>query len=507
MRLTDLLANSVARFPERPCVIAGERRLTFSQVDARADRLVAAFAARGVRPGDRVALLARSEPEYFELQVAAQRCGVILVPLNFRLALRELQGIIEDCDPALLVHGPGYAEAASGLGISRVWGMGPESAGERYEAVLGQHEPLPVNRLLDADAPSSILYTSGTTGRPKGAVTSNGTLWARLNLFCIEMGMAPGDTFVFPIPLFHVSSAVAYAFAYRGGTVVLMRDFDPWEAVELIAEHGGTHAVFVPTMIGRIVDRLARVPVQLDTLRLVLYGGSAIAPGLVRRAMSLLGCRFVQGYGLTEAINATMLRPSDHDPERWPERLASAGTDTVSYEVRVVDADDRELAPGEVGEIVVRGPGVMDGYWHAPEATASVLRGGWLHTGDLGYRAADGYLYITDRLKDVIVSGAENVYSREVEDALYEHPEVLEVAVIGIPSERWGESVHAEVVARCRAELGPDELIEHCRRRLASYKTPKSVRIVNELPKNASGKILKREIRDRYWRHAERAVG
>jgi acyl-CoA synthetase (AMP-forming)/AMP-acid ligase II len=264
--------------------------------------------------------------------------------------------------------------------------------------------------------------------------------------------------------------------------------------------------VFVPTMIGRLVEELDERPVSLEHLRLVLYGGSPIAPDLLRRALALLGARFLQGYGLTEAINATMLRPEDHDPDRAPERLSSAGTDTISYEVRVVDRDGRRLPPGEVGEIVVRGAGVMSGYWRAPAATADVLRGGWLHTGDLGYRASDGYLYITDRIKDVIVSGGENVYSREVEDALHEHPDVLEAAVIGIPSERWGESVHAEVVTRAGSKADAEALIAHCRAHVAAYKAPKSVLVVDELPKSATGKILKREVRAKYWAHADRGV-
>jgi acyl-CoA synthetase (AMP-forming)/AMP-acid ligase II len=502
MKLTDLLANSVTRFPDRACVIAGDRSLTFADVDSRADRLARAFAADGVGRGDRVALLARSEPEFFEIQLAVQRAGAILVPLNFRLAPRELSMIVADCRPALLIHGPGYDEEAAALGIPRTWALG-----DRYEATLAEVERPVHSAPIDADAPSAILYTSGTTGRAKGAVTSNGTLWARVNFFALETSMVPGDVFLFPIPLFHVSSAVALAFAYRGGTVVLMREFDAGAAIELMAAHRTTHAVFVPTMIGRIVEELAARRVSPAELRLVLYGGSPIAPELLRRAMELLGCRFLQGYGLTEAINATMLRPGDHDPDRWPERLGSAGTATASYEVRVIDQHDRDLAPGEVGEIVVRGPGVMQGYWNAPEATEQVLRGGWLHTGDLGYRAADGYLYITDRLKDVIVSGGENVYSREVEDALYEHADVLEAAVVGIPSAEWGESVHAEVVPRAGTQVDPDELIRHCRARLASYKAPKSVTVAPDLPKNASGKILKREIREKYWAHAERAVG
>ena len=507
MNVPDLLAGAVARFPDRPCVIGDDRTYTFADVDARADRVEQAFRAAGLSKGDRVALLARSEPEYFELQVAAQRSGLILVPLNFRLARHELEVVIADCEPRLLIHGPGHAQSAAELRHPHTWGIGDSLHGEPYEEMLTRFEPLGQRTRLDSETPSAILYTSGTTGRARGAITSNGTLWARVNLFGLEMGMVPGDTFLFPIPMFHVSSAAAFAFTYRGATVVLMRDFDVTRAIDLLAHHRATHAVFVPTMLGRIIDHLTAVPAALESLRLILYGGSAIAPELLRRATKLLGCEFLQGYGLTEAINATMLRPEDHDPVRHPDLLASAGTDTISYQVRVVDADGDELGPSEIGEIVIRGPGVMDGYWAAPEATAQVLRKGWLHTGDLGYRSAAGYLYITDRLKDVIVSGGENVYSREVEDIISEHPGVLEVAVIGIPNARWGESVHAEVVPRTGAAVDPDELIAHCRARLAAYKAPKSVQIVDELPKNASGKILKREVRQRYWPDTQRMIG
>jgi acyl-CoA synthetase (AMP-forming)/AMP-acid ligase II len=326
-------------------------------------------------------------------------------------------------------------------------------------------------------------------------------------VFGLELGIRSGDTLLFPIPMFHTSSALPYAMAYLGGSVVLMRDFDAAGAIASMSRHRTSHAVFVPTMLGRVVEQLASEPLSLDALRLVLYGGSAIAPDLLRRAMAALDCDFVQGYGLTEAINATILRADEHDPDGRPELLTSAGTAAISYEFRVVDAVDAEVPPGEVGEIVLRGPAVMDGYWAAPAETANVMRGGWLHTGDLGRRSTDGYLYVTDRLKDVIVSGGENVYSREVEDALYSHPAVREVAVVGIPSPQWGESVHAEVVLRPGRALDAHELIAHCRRQLAGYKTPKSVALVDELPKSASGKILKREVREKYWRDSARAVG
>jgi acyl-CoA synthetase (AMP-forming)/AMP-acid ligase II len=507
VKVPDLLANAVTRFPDRACLIQDDRSLTFAEVDARADRLAQAFAESALEPGDRVALLSLSEIEYLEIQVAAQRAGVVLVPLNFRLAQPELAAIVADCEPRLLVHGPGYAESAAALDRPLTWHLGSDGAGEPYDAVLERFDPTGDRAFLESAATCTILYTSGTTGRSKGAVTSNGAIWARVNLYALEHGIRAGCTFLFPIPMFHVSSSLAYTFTYSGSTVVQMRAFDVAEAVSLLERHRVTHAVFVPTMIGRVIEHLIAQPADLGALELIIYGGSAISPEVLRRGMATLGCDFAQGYGLTEAVNATMLRREEHDPDGRPELLTSAGKATISYDVRIFGPDDTELPPGEVGELVVSGPGVMDGYWNSPEDTAQAVRGGWLHTGDLGYRSEDGFLYITDRLKDVIVSGGENVYTREVEDAVHDHEAVLEVAVIGIPSPQWGEAVHAVVVLREGAELAPDELIAHCRERLAAYKAPKSVEFVHDLPKTASGKIMKREVRAAYWRGTDRAVG
>jgi long-chain acyl-CoA synthetase len=260
-------------------------------------------------------------------------------------------------------------------------------------------------------------------------------------------------------------------------------------------------------MLGRVAELLEREPRALDDLRLLVYGGSPISPDLLRRAIRTLGCDFYQGYGLTEAFSATVLQPEDHDPDGAPEPLASAGRDALSYRVAILDPDGAELPAGELGEIAIRGPAVMEGYWNAPEATAVVMRDGWFHTGDLGHRTSDGLVYLTDRLKDVIVSGGENVYSREVEDALYSHDAVLEAAVIGIPSSEWGEAVHGVVVLREGAATENAELIAHCRRVLAGYKAPKSIEVVEDLPKNAAGKILKRVLREARWASSGRAIG
>ncbi|MGE3619443.1 MAG: class I adenylate-forming enzyme family protein [Acidimicrobiia bacterium] len=509
MQSPDLLLNAATRFGERPCVIEGDRVLTFAEVDARADRLAGALLAGGLRRGDRVALLAGNVLEYLEVQVATMRAGLILVPLNFRLAVPELAYIVGDSRPRVLVHGPGHAEAAAALGVERTIHLGDAGTGEPYAEVLAQGEPWPAGTprpRLDAEAANVILYTSGTTGRPKGAVISNGALMARLNMFAIEWGNRPGATFVQALPMFHIASHAAYSYTYVGATIVMVPEFRPAGVLELISRVRATHVMLVPTMINMVLDEPTLADADLSHLEMILYGASAIPPEVLRRALAAFGCGFLQIYGMTETAASSLLRPADHDPDRFPERLASAGTDSLGTETRVVDGDDVEVPPGELGEVVIRGPIVMDGYWNAPEATAEALRGGWMHTGDIGYRSTDGYLYISDRLKDMIVSGAENVYPREVEDVLYEHPAVADAAVIGVPDERWGERVHALVVTRAGVEVDLDALLAHCRSRLAGYKVPKTAELVDELPRNATGKVLRKDLRARYWAGHDRHV-
>ncbi len=507
MEIPDLLANAVKRFPSRPAMVEGDRQLTFAEVDDRAHRLAMAFRNAGLRPGDRVALLALNEIEYLEIQVAAQRARVILVPLNYRLAVPELAYIVADSTPTLLIHGPRLAEQAAALDVPTVWHLGDAGTGASYEAALAAADPggaCPVP--IRAEEASSLLYTSGTTGRPRGAILSNHALWSRVNMFGLEIEIDPSDVFLQVLPMFHMAAHVTYAFTYRGATSVMMRTFDPAGTVDLLGDHAASHVLLVPTMINLVAEHLLEQPVTLDALRMVLYGASPISPEVLRRAMATLRCDFLQFYGMTETAGSSLLRPADHDPDRFPERLASAGTDSLSFDTRIVDLDDKDVAVGEIGEIISRGPSVMDGYWNDPDATAHALRGGWMHTGDLGYRSEDGYLYIADRLKDMIISGGENVYPREIEDVLYEHASVLEAAVIGVPSERWGEAVHAVVAVRGEDPPTAEQLLEHCRGRLANYKVPKSVEFVPELPKNATGKVLKRVLRVEHWQDRERRV-
>ena len=498
MQVPDLLHNPAKRFPDRLAVIEGSRRLTFAEVDRRADQLAAALQARGIEHGDRVALLAMNELEYLEIQVAAQRLGAILVPLNYRLAVPELAYIVRNSGCRLLIHGPGYEITAEGLGVGDNLHLGPTGHGDSYDEALASHTDPAMFGPLQAETPCTILYTSGTTGRPKGAVLSNLSVYARCAGNALELRVKPGDVFVQTLPMFHIAANLAYSFTYVGATLALVREFAPPTVLEVLRATSATHVLLVPTTINMLNNHPGIDEERFDDLRMVLYGASAIAPDVLRRAIEVFGCGFLQFFGMTETSGCSLLRVQDHDPVGRPDLLASAGTDAISFETRVVDQDDRECPPGVVGEIVTRGPALMVGYWNDPAATDQALRGGWMHTGDLGYRSEDGYLFVSDRLKDMIVTGGENVYPREVEDVLYSHPSVLEAAVIGVPDDHWGERVHAIVVARPGHEVTTASLIEHCRGRLAGYKCPKSAELADSLPKNVTGKILKRELRERY---------
>lgn len=498
MQVPDLLRNAATRFPGRVCVVEGERSRTFAEVDERATRASAALYGIGLRRGDRVALLAHNELEYLEIQLAVQRAGMILVPLNFRLTAPELAVILGDCSPRLLVHGPGLGQVAGQLVVEHVWHLGAHGSGEPYDDLVAAASPGPCADYVPADRAAAIMYTSGTTGRPKGAVLSGGAVWARCNIMASEADIRPGDVFMQGLPMFHIAAHTSNGFTYRGATIVMARQFDPAGLVELLERRLATHVLLVPAMINMLTLEPAVAEADFSRLRMVLYGASPIAPEVLRRALDVFHCGFLQFFGMTETFGVSLLRPEDHDPVEHPERLASAGTDALSAQTRVVDPEGRDVPPGVVGEILSRGPALMDGYWNDPPATEQALRGGWMHTGDLGYRSADGYLFVTDRLNDMIVSGGENVYPREVEDVLHEHPAVVDVAVIGIPDDRWGERVHALVVLRPGAAAEPGEITAFCRERLAGYKVPKSVELVADLPKNATGKVLKHLLRDRY---------
>jgi acyl-CoA synthetase (AMP-forming)/AMP-acid ligase II len=321
-----------------------------------------------------------------------------------------------------------------------------------------------------------------------------------------EYDVRPDDRFLQCLPLFHIASNVSSTYAYAGATQVLLPAFDPAMMLDLISQHQISTALLVPTMINAVINYPGVGEFDLGSLHTVAYGASPIPPVVLEKAIGILGCGFVQLFGMTETSGCTVLRRADHDPDKHPELLASAGREALSFEVRVVDDQDVDVATSEVGEVVCRGPAVMDEYWNNPDASAEALRNGWMHTGDMGYRNADGYLFITDRKKDMIVTGGENVYPREVEDVLFEHPDVLEAAVIGVPDERWGERVHAVLVPAAGAALNSERVLSFARDRLAGYKVPKTAEVMAELPKNATGKVLKKDLRAPWWEDRTRGV-
>jgi len=492
----DLLSFACVHFPQRLAVITENRQLTFAEVNLRANQLAQLFSDLGLQKGEVVALLAKNEPEYFELQVASMRCGLTLLPVNFRLAVPELEYIVGDARPALLISGAEFSDTAEQLAVRNRITLGP-----RYEQLLAtRHVEASLPPVLSAGAACALLYTSGTTGRPKGAIISNEALYSRINSFIFELRIKSGDRFLQCLQFFHIACITSLAYTYVGSTNIVVKNYDPVEVLKLIPAHQISVVLWVPTMINQIVNLPGVEKTDFSSLQLVHYGGSPIPPVTLSKAIALMRCGFIQTYGMTETSTITFLRPGEHDPEAHPRRLASAGTVALGMDLRVVDDKEGDVSPGEVGEIVCRGANLMDAYLNKPEATAEAMKHGWMHTGDLGYQDADGFLFVTDRKKDMIVSGGENVYPREVEDVLHEHADVLEAAVIGVPDDKWGERVHAVLVPRQGVALDATEVLAFARTKLAGYKVPKSSQIQQELPKTATGKVAKTVLREPWWK-------
>lgn len=493
----DLLTFGLANRPDAPAVVEGSNSFSFRDIHLRANALVRYFLELGISSGDRVALLAKNESQFLEIQVACMRAGVILVPINFRLAEPEVSFILGDCEPKLVMVTPEFHSLVTGCPALLL--------DEAYESRVanGPDDPLP--EIVDS-RDCTILYTSGTTGRPKGAVLTNHAMFARLNANIFEYQVNPGDVFLQCLPLFHIASNVSYTYTHLGATNVFLKDFHPLAVLDLIEQHRVTTALLVPTMINAVIHQPEVAKANLTSLDKIAYGASPIPPTVLAEAIETLGCNFLQLYGMTETSAATVLRPEHHDPASRPHLLASAGQVALGMETRIVDEEDQEQPAGEAGEIVCRGAAVMRGYWNRDDASAEALKNGWMHTGDIGYKDEAGFFYVTDRKKDMIVSGGENVYPREVEDVLYEHPDVLEAAVIGIPDEKWGERVHAILVTEKGRTPDLADILIFARERLAAYKVPKSGEFMNDLPKNATGKILKPELRKPYWGSEERGI-
>jgi acyl-CoA synthetase (AMP-forming)/AMP-acid ligase II len=469
------------------------RSRTFAEVDAASSELAGGLVdGLGIRPGDRIAVLDKNSDLYLELLFAVSKAGAVLVPVNWRLTAAEVATVVGDADPACLVVGEEFRTSADRVSC-RVLGFD--------ELPRGGADP----HLDREEQVAWILYTSGTTGLPKGAMLTNLNLFGCTASLTFEVPeLREGTRGLVAMPLYHIGGCGwALAVVTAGATAVVVREVVPAELLQVLVEQRVATGFVVPAVLLFLTQLPQVAEARFPELQNLVYGASPISPDLLQRSIEAFGCRFTQVYGLTESTGAiTALRHEDH----WGERLLSCGRAMFGGEIRVVDPSGSEVPPGEIGEVVYRGPGTMAGYWRQPEETAAVLGGGWLHTGDAGSLDADGFLYIRDRIKDMIVSGGENVYPAEVEAVLAGHPGVADVAVIGVPDDRWGEAVKAIVVRRPEVALEADELIEWARPRLAGFKRPRSVDFVAAIPRNPSGKILKRELREPYWAGRSRRV-
>lgn len=500
--ITGALFAAAGDGGERPALICDDRTLSHAALRARIEALARALQSAGVRSGDRVAVLLPNCAEFVEAFFGITAIGAIVVPLNTRLHPGEHAGLLADCSPVLMIAASEYRASAEHVAqrvpsvrsFVTVGPGGEDAAFPAYASWVGAHAgPMPQAE-ISSGSPAALLYTSGTTAQPKGVVLTHGNYLADFRHVAAEAGIGPDGVNLQLSPLYHAACVHTLVHLVAGGSSVLMRRFDPAEVLERIERHRVTYLFAVPTMLYELLDHPGIRRHDIGSLRTVSYGAAAISGARLEQAQRVFGAKLLHAYGLTETTShSSVLRADEH-------RIApgSIGRGIDDVQLRVVDELGRDLGPGEVGELLVKGPNVMAGYWNRPEETAHTLRGGWLHTGDLARRDERGFLYIVDRKKDMVISGGVNLYPRESEDVLARHPAVADVAVFGVPDERWGEVLVAAVVPRKGAGIDAETLLAFARTQLGSFKLPKRVHFVDELPKTASGKVRKADLRSRF---------
>lgn len=499
---------------DRLAVVDGDEQLTYAELQQRVASLGAGLASLGVVVGDVVGVLSLNSARHLECWLGIPGHGAVLNDLNWRLTVEELAFVVDDSATVALVVDDTHLETGRALrdrcaSLRQLVhaGPGPTPDDAVAYASLTAHAPAGLPALAD-DALAGIFYTGGTTGRSKGVMLTHANLVANAKHVLMAVGHRPDDRYLHCGPMFHLADgSQTYALTWAGGVHVIVPAFEPALVARTIEEQRVTLALIVPTMVNLLVNHPDTAARDLSSLRLVMYGASPMPEDLQRRAMQVLPCGWSQLYGMTEAAPlVTQSTPEDHvrgatGEEPYATRMRSAGAPVIGVQAEVRRADGVPAEVGEVGEVWVRGPNVMQGYWNRPEETAAALtEDGWYRTGDAAWADDHGYLTIVDRVKDMIITGGENVYSAEVESALSGHPAVLEAAVIGVPDERWGERVHAVVVLRAEAAATEAELVDYARRHIAGYKVPRSVQLTTEpLPKSGAGKVLKRDLRQPFW--------
>jgi len=520
MNVGQFLTKAARSFPTNQAIVHGNQGWSYAEFDRRTSQLCHALRGLGLERGDNLAVLMTNCSPMLETMFAGFRLGCGVVPINFRLHPNEFAYIIDHSESRVVVTSSEFNEPLQSVGdqmprVEHVITTGG-ATGEvlDYETIL-ENQPVDCpDADVDPDDVAWLFYTSGTTGRPKGAMLTHRNLVAMSMGFFADMCPDRGhrEATLHAAPLSHGSGLYALPNVAQAATHVIpsVTSFDPVHIFECIQQHRITNIFVAPTMLKRLVDHPDIGRFDLGSLKSVIYGGAPMLVEDLLRALERLGPCLVQLYGQGESpMTITYLPHRDHvsdGDEAQHRRLGSAGIARTDVEVEIVDDDDRRLGTGEVGEIVTRSELVMKGYWRDPDASKHSLRGGWLHTGDVGCLDEDGYLFLMDRSHDMIISGGENIYPREIEEVLVRHPAVREVAVIGIPDEEWGEAVKAVVSTVDGGEVTAEELIEFCRDHIASYKKPRSVDFVDELPRNNYGKIVKRELREAYWQGRERRV-
>ncbi len=491
LNLASLLIESAGRMPDAAAIRLGEAELSYGELDEGSARLASLLGEKGVRPGDRVGVMLPNVPEFPVAYYGVLRAGAIVVPMNVLLKRREIAFYLEDSGAKLLLAWHGFcAEARDGAEDAGAELVEVDPAG--FAEALARHEPAPGVAETAEDDTAVILYTSGTTGKPKGAELTHANLARNADVSARTTSeVAAGDVVLGALPLFHSfgQTVAMNASLGVGACLTLVPRFDPGEALATMQRDGVTHFYGVPTMYGALLHHPERESFDTSSLRICITGGASMPVEVLRGFEDAFGAKVMEGYGLSETSPVAC---SNHpDKER---KAGSIGTPIEGVEMRVVNENDEPVAQGEVGEIVIRGHNIMKGYWQRPEATGEAMRGGWFHSGDMARVDEDGFFYIVDRKKDLIIRGGYNVYPREVEEVLYEHPKIREAAVVGVPHDEWGEEIGAAVVLHEGEELSSEEVSTYVKDRIAAYKYPRVVWFIDELPKGPTGKILKREI-------------
>ena len=508
--LSDMVIEQAAKQPDAEAVVFEETRLSYGRLNERVNRLANGLGSLGLRRGSHVALVLENCHQYLEAYYALSKAGMVAVPLNWRLSDEELRYIVDHSESEALIADLGHAETALLLRdkierLERLIGVGVIDSADMtpYEEMLAATSPAePSREGLDEDGLAVLMYTGGTTGLPKGVMLSHRNLLAAVQAIAGIGMQASGARTLYALPLFHIANWQAFLFHALGGCVIVSRRADPKQIVELLLREKPVLVNLVPTVYESMLALPGIEDLDFSFVGRFTVSGAPMAPESMRRCEEVFGMRFGKGYGLTEAAPAvSSLNPDDYVLEGDPKLVAqgrSVGKPLANVEVRICREDGSQCETREEGEITVRGDNVMLGYWRDPERTRETLREGWLWTGDLGFVDEDGYLFLTDRKGDMIISGGENVHPTETENALQEHPAVREVAVIGLPDLKWGEAVKAVLALEPGRVASADELIAFCRERIAAYKCPRSIDFAEELPKSTVGKILRKDVKKWY---------